>query len=64
MAQIVPVTLVIIVVLCKTGIHPCLESINVHRIGVKDILIDNFLIVPAFGDIDPVSIRFGILATT
>ena len=64
MTQIISVTLVVIVVLCKTGIHPSLESVNIHRIGVKDILIDNFLIVPAFGDIDPVSIRLGILAAT
>ena len=64
MAQIVSVALVIIVVLCKTSIHPGLESINIHCVRVKDILIDDFLIVPALGDIDSVSIRLGILSAT
>ena len=29
-----------------TCIQPCLEGLQVHRVGIKDILIGNFFVVP------------------
>lgn len=31
---------------CQTCIQPCLEGLQVHRVGIKDILIGNFFVVP------------------
>ena len=36
----------------------CLESVQVHGVGVKQILVNDFLVVPTFRDVDFVGVCF------
>ena len=52
-AQIIALTgviLMLLVVVVQLGIHLRKESIQIHAVAVKDILIHLFCMVPAFGD--------------
>lgn len=40
------VTFLVVIEFCQTCIQPCLEGLQVHRVGIKDILIGNFFVVP------------------
>ena len=44
------VILMLLVVVVQLGIHLRKESIQIHAVAVKDILIHLFCMVPAFGD--------------
>ena len=60
-AQIVGVTVIVVIVISKTGFQPSLECCQVHGIGIKDILVFDFRVIPAFRDMNLIGIGFGIL---
>ena len=57
-SYIVGISVLIIIELRQPDIQLGFESVQVHRVGIKDILIHNFLMVPRFCDMYFVGIRF------
>ena len=55
MPKIVCITIFVVIIVCKSGIQ-------VHGIGVKDILIFDLGMIPRLGDMNLIGVGFGILA--
>ena len=63
-AQIVLLAILLLgVVVIELGIHLRKESVQVHAVAVKDILIDFLCVVPVLGDCNLISVCFLILGT-
>ena len=61
--QVVDITVLIVIVVSKSGIHASLEGLKVHGIGVKHVLVFDFGVIPRFGDMDLIGVGLGILTT-
>ena len=59
--KVIGVTFLVVIEFYQTCIQPCLEGLQVHRVGIKDILIGNFFVVPTLWHMYLVSVGFGIL---
>ena len=59
--DVIDESLFIVIVLRQPCLHLSLEGAQVHGIGIKDILVNLFRPVPAFGDPDGIGIGFGVL---
>ena len=42
----------------QTCVKLCLERVQIHGIGIEHVFMDYFLVIPAFRDMDFVSVRF------
>ena len=63
-SQVVGVAFLIVIIVCETRVHADLECLEVHGIGVKDILVLDFRIIPRFGHMNLIGIGFSILTAT
>ena len=64
-ADVIDIALFVVVVLRETCLQLAFEGIQVHTVGVEDILIHLFYVVPTLGDVYLVGIGFlGLLAAT
>ena len=61
--KIVGVTFLVIIEFFQSCIQSGFERVHVHCVGIKDILIGNFLFIPALWNMNLVSIGFSILTT-
>ena len=62
--DVVGETFLVVIIVSQTSIQTSLERSQIHRIGVKDILIFDFCVIPRLCDMDFVSISFGILSAS
>ena len=62
-AQVVNIAVLIVVIVSKSGVQTCFESLKVHGIGVKHILVLDFCVVPRLGDMYFIGVCLGILTT-
>ena len=64
-ADVIDIALLVVVILRETCLQLTLEGIQVHAVGVEDILIHLFHVVPALGNVYLVGVGLlGLLAAT
>ena len=62
-SDIIGIALLVVVELRKTGVQLCFERIQIHRVGIEDIFVDDLFPVPAFLHMDFVGVcLLGLLA--